>query len=167
MPRYDKPVSITKQEKAELQTHYQNLIYSFDKIDLTLLELQRDYQVQVLSLIIDLMQNSKDPVKLDKAFLVMKALMTSDEPVSRWLYEVDYIEQPEDRRKITPIALAIERYNAMKNKPHTEQTLNEKVVMLERILSVKIDVKVCPVSLFQEYERQAVEKVNMENKLLQ
>jgi hypothetical protein len=114
MPRYDKPVSVTKQEKAELQAHYQNLIYSFEKIDLTLLELQRDYQLQILSLIIDLMQNSKDPVKLDKAFLVMKALMTSDEPVSRWLYEVDYIEQPEDRRKITPIALAIERYNAMK-----------------------------------------------------
>ena len=167
MDNYTQKVQITREEKQSLQDHYRNLIYSFEKIDLTLLELQRDYQLRILSLIIDICQNSKDADKLDKAFLVMKGLLISEEPVSRWLYEVDYIEDPGDRRKITPIALAIERYNAMKNRPHSEQTLNEKVVMIERILSVKVDPKTCPVSLFQEYERQAVEKVNMENKLLQ
>jgi hypothetical protein len=39
--------------------------------------------------------------------------------------------------------------------------------MIERITGVKVNVKVDSVLWFQELERQCVEKVNMENKLLQ
>jgi hypothetical protein len=167
MDNYSRKVQITQREKELLEEHYKALIYSFEKIDLSILEAQRDYQVMIMELIIKINQESKDAAKLDKAFTILNGVMLSDEPVSRWLYEVDYIEIPEHKKDITRIAVAVERYNAMKKRPHSEQTLNEKVVMLERILSVKIDPKVCPVSLFQEYERQAVEKVNSENKLLQ
>jgi hypothetical protein len=161
---YDLPQRVTVKLYKQLKAAYDDLLSQMPAVDLTILQAKMRYQVKLMDLVKELCLTSTDPVKLDKAYSIVMGLLTMERPEADWLFKVDFTETQSQREYLTEIARAIHDYNKKNRKTGREQTLNEKVVRIETILNVKINVRECSVLMFREYERQAIEKINEKNK---
>jgi len=166
IPDYTKKIVVSSYFKALLKSQYQSLIYQFEKMDLTLAKLKRDYVVKLLELIQKIAKESLDYEKVGKAFTIIQGLLVSDEPQTDWLFNVNFTETPDQKSYLTEVAIAVKKYNAEVNgnKRVKKQTLYEKTVKIETILGVKIDVKTCSVLMYSEYEREAVNRIEQLSK---
>lgn len=148
----------------EAEDVFRDLSYTFDKLELPVLKAKRDVAVKVIDLIVDIMANSKDPENLDNASMILSAIAVSGAH-SEWLYSIDFTETPNQKQMLSLLAMTVKKSEALqKNTEGFSQTLNEKIVSIERMLSVNIDPKTCSVNLFMEYEKQAIELARQRNK---
>lgn len=158
--RFMTPTTVHK-----LNVHYRDLNYQFEHLNLTVLKAKRDVIVNIIDLILDISKNSKDIEKIAKASTILQALIITPDPVMDWLFDVKFTETPNQKHLLTGIAVKIERYNKQKEQHQDNpQSLNEKVVQIETLLHVNIDVKTCSVALFAEYERQAVALIRQQQR---
>lgn len=142
-------------EKAE--EVYRKISYTFDKLELPMLKAKRDAAVKIIELLVSIMKDSKDSKKIDEAVTILNAVAVAGEH-SDWLYKFDFTETSNQKQLLSLATVAVKKSESLKkNIGKTEQTLNQKVVAIERILNVNINPKDCSVNLFMEYERQAVE----------
>lgn len=166
---YSKEYKFSKEQQFKLQVLYYELLFTFEKLELEILQLKRDYQVKLLKLVGEIAEHGTDLIKLKKAFDIIPALIIDDNPNIDWLFKVDFTNTPDQRSYLTEIAIGIHKYNAKRKgkKRSKVQTLNEKIVTIERVIGVKINPRNCPVNLFKEYEKQTIERINEQNKLIQ
>lgn len=156
---YTLPLYVTGKLYLKLKQQYRDLLAQLDKVDFTLIHARQQFQIKLMELVKQIAQSSTDPVKLDKAYYITLAMMATDDPKVEWLFSVDFTETPDQRAYLTEIARAIHQYNNKRGQRRKEQTLNERTVKIERELGVKIDVFTCSVTMFKEYENQAIEKL--------
>lgn len=160
-------IELTKDFKKTLQGFADEMVYEFDDLNLGLIIAQRDYKIKLLELIADIAKNSKDPEKLDLAFHIIINLAVTEDPDVNWLWEQSFTDTASQRAMLTEASIAIMRYKDKRPKGE-EQSLIEKATRVEVILGIPpIDLMVCPVLKFKEYEKQAIEKINARNKSLQ
>jgi len=149
---------------AEAMLVYKELMYSFDKLSLPLLRAKRDILVRVIDLVIPIIKESKDKQKIKNAGVILRAIALSGEH-SDWLFEVNFTETSNQKQLLSLLAVAIKKSESIKPLvSDAEQTLNEKVVYIERALNVNIDIKSDSVNLFMEYQKQAVDLINKQKR---
>lgn len=169
LDNYDQKVKIRLLFRSELQKHLETLFYEFDELNLPVLRAKRDIIVRVLELFQDIFMNSKDIEKIEKAGTILSALMITDAPDMNWLFQIDFTETNDQKRFLTEIGIAINRFNkkSESKKDNPEQSLNEKKVKIESLLGVNIDTRKCSVMEFQAYEKEAIEKIKTKSKIYQ
>ena len=110
---------------------YRGLLYSFEKVSAPLLKLKRDILVKVIDLLINIVQNNKDPKDLDDAKMVLQAIALTGEH-HEWLFEKDFAKTGDQKIMLSQLALLVKRHETFsgKMKEHP-QSLNEKIVTIE------------------------------------
>ena len=156
----DRSRTLTRVEVTKLNSVYVDMVYQFTNVNRDVLVAKRDIIIKIIDLILEIAGNSKDIDKMQKASLILRALIVTPDPLSTWLFDVDFTETSQQKNLLTEIAIKIEKYNRKKQRLEDHpQSLNEKVVKIETLLGVHIDPKVCSVALFTEYEKQAINKI--------
>lgn len=158
---YDEVVKLSSHKVKLLQTVYQDLLYSFETINAPLLEQKKKIVLRIIDLIIEIMSTGLDIGKVEKAGTILSAMLIMNDPNIDWLYKVDFTDSSKQKDFITKLAIEIKKYDEQKSQQKTfkEQSLYEKTSKIMSILGVTIDIKTCPVILYQAHEAEAREKV--------
>lgn len=138
-------------------------------LDLSIEIAKRDYLIQLYRFIAKVVQDGnvfKDYETMDAGFKILIKLSEDNSPELEWLYKLP-IKDQELRRGLVDIARTLVEYKKIKNRPRTDQDLNDMIVRINTGLGVDIDERYCSVNKFKAYQKQYIEKMNYINNMKQ
>ncbi len=140
---------------------YVNLLKSYKSPDNRILTAKRNVIRTIIDLVSDIAINSKDAQKIERASVILRALMI-DSSSDVLLWKGDFVETAEQRQMLTLITIAVKKYTKAINitKGAKKQTIYDQLASLETNLGISIDIHKCPVVQWQSYVKASNTKNN-------
>lgn len=147
-----------------LNVAYKELLFQFDNLELPLLKKKCQIAIKVIDFVLESL-NTEDIDTLEKASIIMRGLLTSNDPDISWLYSTNIAETADQRMILTELAVAIQDYNSQKEKEKDgpKLSLQDRAARISSITGVKIDIKKDSVLDFIAYQKEANDKIKLSN----
>jgi hypothetical protein len=165
---YEKLPRFTKSRQDYLQAIYKELLLQFENLNSPVLKAKAKVMVRIIDLVLETVKTGKDPDKLKKASLIFRGLMLAQDPNLDWLYDVDFTDNISQKRLIPFLAVELKKLEERKaqGKGRKPVSLDKQLVRLESVLGININRRKTSVAMFLEYQKEAVQKINLTNKAL-
>lgn len=157
-------IEINEIQRLNLLRVYQDLVYQFDELDLPLMRKKAEIIVCVIDFVKEAIK-IKDLDRINKASIIMRAIMISPDPEISWLYDVDIAETKDQKELIMNLAIRIKAFNEAKVVEGKKEVISieEVASQLSMVVGFHINIKKTSVLQFDAYKKQAREKVKMMN----
>ena len=164
---YSKLPKLNGYRKLQLAYHYKELLMQFDNIKSPLMEARNKILIRIIDIVLSL-DNTMDPEHLQRCSTILRGLMISSDPDIGWIYKnMDMLERPDQKQLVTHLAIEINKYQEKKQKQSSKAKADiyEQLARIQAILSINIDIRKCSVLEWMAYQKEALSKVNIGNKV--
>jgi hypothetical protein len=165
---YTKKIEIHNDLMQELNNIYDKLNTDFDLLRIKIIKAKEVYQTGIYELFRKLGRDGdifEDKEQSDVTYKLLIKLAESSNADINWLYKLP-LKNEELKRFIPEITRALIEYRTLKENPDLEQSLKDKISIINKELNRNISEMTCSVRKFMEYQLQYIEKINLKNKIV-
>lgn len=159
---YNKLPNVHKYAKRDLMVCYADMVKQFDVSNNAVIKAKKRVMVRVIDIILEIVNTSKDINKIRLASTILRGLLI-DSSQESFLWNVDFLETPDQKQLLTHLAIEIKKYNAKvaTYKKREKQSLEAQVARINSGLGVNIDPHKCSVLQYLAYSKEYAAKYNL------